>query len=110
MNVSSAGNVKLRPELLAQHQAYTKNQLKSKLDSPVFLVFHGGSGSTKEEITTAVKSGVVKMNIDTGSPFFLLCFFIFSYSWNVDNFKDTQWGYMLGFRVRDSSLSSFAAG
>jgi fructose/tagatose bisphosphate aldolase len=30
-----------------------------------FLVFHGGSGSTKEEITTAVKNGCVKMNIDT---------------------------------------------
>lgn len=31
-----------------------------------FLVFHGGSGSTKEEIKTAVESGVVKMNVDTG--------------------------------------------
>jgi fructose-bisphosphate aldolase class II len=29
-------------------------------------VFHGGSGSTKEEIKTAVTSGVVKMNVDTG--------------------------------------------
>jgi fructose/tagatose bisphosphate aldolase len=32
-----------------------------------FLVFHGGSGSTKEEIQTAVNHGVVKMNVDTGS-------------------------------------------
>ena len=31
-----------------------------------FLVFHGGSGSTKEEIKTAVQNGVVKMNVDTG--------------------------------------------
>ncbi len=31
-----------------------------------FLVFHGGSGSSKEEIKTAVTSGVVKMNVDTG--------------------------------------------
>lgn len=31
-----------------------------------FLVFHGGSGSTKEEIQTAVDHGVVKMNVDTG--------------------------------------------
>lgn len=32
-----------------------------------FLVFHGGSGSTKEEIKTAVQNGVVKMNVDTGT-------------------------------------------
>ena len=31
-----------------------------------YLVFHGGSGSTKEEIQTAVHNGVVKMNVDTG--------------------------------------------
>jgi fructose/tagatose bisphosphate aldolase len=31
-----------------------------------FLVFHGGSGSTREEIQTAVNNGVVKMNVDTG--------------------------------------------
>lgn len=34
-----------------------------------FLVFHGGSGSTKEEIKTAVDNGVVKMNVDTGQCF-----------------------------------------
>lgn len=59
----TAGNVKLRPELLEKHQAYVKEQLKSDNDRPVFLVFHGGSGSTKSEITTAVKAGVVKMNV-----------------------------------------------
>jgi fructose/tagatose bisphosphate aldolase len=31
-----------------------------------FLVFHGGSGSTRDEIQTAVNNGVVKMNVDTG--------------------------------------------
>jgi fructose/tagatose bisphosphate aldolase len=36
-----------------------------------FLVFHGGSGSTKEEIQTAVNNGVVKMNVDTGSSRFI---------------------------------------
>ena len=40
-----------------------------------FLVFHGGSGSTKEEIQTAVNNGVVKMNVDTG-----LCYLTNSYS------------------------------
>ena len=59
----AAGNVKLRPELLEKHQAYTKEQLKSENNKPVFLVFHGGSGSTKDEITQAVKAGVVKMNV-----------------------------------------------
>jgi len=39
--------------------------------SPSFLVFHGGSGSTKEEIQTAVNNGVVKMNVDTGSSRFI---------------------------------------
>lgn len=39
-----------------------------------FLVFHGGSGSTEEEIRTAVNYGVVKMNVDTG-----LCYFTNSY-------------------------------
>lgn len=34
---------------------------------PSYLVFHGGSGSTKEEIKTAVGNGVVKMNVDTGA-------------------------------------------
>ena len=44
-----------------------------------FLVFHGGSGSTKEEITTAVQNGVVKMNVDTG-----LSFHLFIVDRNVD--------------------------
>jgi fructose/tagatose bisphosphate aldolase len=38
-----------------------------------FLVFHGGSGSTKEEIQTAVNNGVVKMNVDTGLYCFIDC-------------------------------------
>ena len=38
-------------------------------DRPVFLVFHGGSGSTKDEIKTAVSNGVVKMNIDTDTQY-----------------------------------------
>ncbi|KAG2355812.1 hypothetical protein BDR07DRAFT_1425081 [Suillus spraguei] len=38
-------------------------------DKPLYLVFHGGSGSTKEEIRTAVENGVVKMNVDTDTQF-----------------------------------------
>jgi fructose/tagatose bisphosphate aldolase len=37
-----------------------------KDSSHSYLVFHGGSGSTKDEIKTAVNNGVVKMNVDTG--------------------------------------------
>ncbi len=40
-----------------------------------FLVFHGGSGSSKEEIQTAVNNGAVKMNVDTG-----LCYLANNYS------------------------------
>jgi len=39
--VYKPGNVKLHPELLAKHQAYTKEQIKAKEDNPLFLVFHG---------------------------------------------------------------------
>lgn len=63
--VYKPGNVKLHPELLAKHQAYTKEQIKATEDKPLFLVFHGGSGSTQQEFETAIKSGVVKVNLDT---------------------------------------------
>ena len=70
-------NVRLHPELLGKHQAYTREQLKCKDDKPLylsfvqykliasFLVFHGGSGSTKEEYDKAISFGVVKVNLDT---------------------------------------------
>jgi len=57
--------VKLHPELLGKHQAYVKEQIKGKEDKPVFLVFHGGSGSSKEEFKKAISYGVVKVNLDT---------------------------------------------
>merc|ERR1712110_194742 len=62
--VYKAGNVVLSPHLLADHQAYIKKQLGCDNSKPAFLVMHGGSGSTKEEIQAAVKNGVFKMNID----------------------------------------------
>ncbi|KND01389.1 fructose-bisphosphate aldolase, class II [Spizellomyces punctatus DAOM BR117] len=74
--VYKPGNVKLHPELLGKHQAFVKEKLGAKNDKPVFFVFHGGSGSTAQEIKTAVGNGVVKMNIDT----------------------DTQWAYWDGLR------------
>ncbi|KAF8574171.1 hypothetical protein K439DRAFT_1628132 [Ramaria rubella] len=67
--VYKPGNVKLRPELLGKHQAHVAEKLGKKGEKPLFLVFHGGSGSTKEEIRTAVENGVVKMNVDTDTQF-----------------------------------------
>merc|ERR1719233_2368133 len=79
--VYKPGNVVLRPELLHEFQEYARKKIstKSGVDvepNPLFLVFHGGSGSEKDHIDTAVKAGVVKMNVDT----------------------DTQWAYWVGVR------------
>lgn len=67
--VYKPGNVKLQPELLGKHQEYTCAKLGGSPAQPLYLVFHGGSGSTKEEIRTAVNHGVVKMNVDTDTQF-----------------------------------------
>jgi fructose-bisphosphate aldolase class II len=69
--VYKPGNVKLRPELLEKHQAHVTQKIGSQNTNtkPLFLVFHGGSGSTEEEITNAVSYGVVKMNVDTDTQF-----------------------------------------
>ncbi|KAJ5888001.1 Fructose-bisphosphate aldolase [Penicillium taxi] len=67
--VYKPGNVKLHPELLSKHQAYVKEQTKADSDKPVFFVFHGGSGSSKEEYKEAITYGVVKVNVDTDMQF-----------------------------------------
>ena len=59
--VYKPGNVKLHPELLKKHQAFVKEKESTKDDKPVFLVFHGGSGSSKEEFKEAISNGVVKV-------------------------------------------------
>jgi len=61
--VYKPGNVKLRPEVLKDIQTVVGE--KYGKDEPFDLVFHGGSGSTLEEIREAVDYGVVKMNVDT---------------------------------------------
>ena len=66
--VYKPGNVKLKPELLKEIQ----DGLQAKYATgafPLDLVFHGGSGSTDEEIAEAVRNGVVKMNIDTDTQY-----------------------------------------
>jgi fructose-bisphosphate aldolase, class II len=61
------GNVSLRPELLGELQDAVAQRFGGgrRFD----FVFHGGSGSTPEEIRTAVRNGVVKMNVDTDLQF-----------------------------------------
>ncbi len=66
--VYKPGNVKLRPELLHDIQVGLANRYNTG-DKPLDLVFHGGSGSTDEEIAIAVANGVVKMNIDTDTQY-----------------------------------------
>ena len=66
--VYKPGNVKLRPELLGEIQDGIAQRFGTG-PKPLDLVFHGGSGSSPEEIRTAVGNGVVKMNIDTDTQY-----------------------------------------
>ncbi|OBW65005.1 MAG: Monooxygenase [Aureobasidium pullulans] len=63
--VYKPGNVKLQPQLLSKHQKYVQEKTGSKDEKPVFLVFHGGSGSSVEEFQEAISYGVCKVNLDT---------------------------------------------
>ncbi|HSN42938.1 MAG TPA: class II fructose-bisphosphate aldolase [Propionibacteriaceae bacterium] len=65
--VYKPGAVKLRPEVLKEIQEAVA--AKYGKASPFDLVFHGGSGSTAQEISDAVDYGVVKMNIDTDTQY-----------------------------------------
>jgi len=62
--VYKPGNVMLTPVILKNSQEYIKKRYHTG-DMPVNFVFHGGSGSSREEIREAISYGVVKMNIDT---------------------------------------------
>jgi fructose-bisphosphate aldolase class II len=62
--VYSPGNVKLQPKILLNSQKFVQEKFKTE-EKPLYFVFHGGSGSSKEEITEAIEYGVIKMNIDT---------------------------------------------
>ena len=68
--VYKPGNVKLRPEILKTAQAAAAKELGLEEGArPFDLVFHGGSGSSEQEISDAVDYGVVKMNIDTDTQY-----------------------------------------
>jgi len=65
--VYKPGHVKLRPPILEDIQRAVGDKVGK--DKPFDLVFHGGSGSTLEEIREAITYGVVKMNIDTDTQY-----------------------------------------
>ncbi len=71
--VYKPGNVHLQPKILLNSQDYIQKKYNTE-KNPVNFVFHGGSGSSQEEIREAINYGVIKMNIDT----------------------DTQWAYWSG--------------
>ena len=73
--VYKPGNVVLTPKILDNSQKFIQEKYNTD-EKPVDFVFHGGSGSTKEEIEEAISYGVIKMNIDT----------------------DTQWAFWDGVR------------
>ncbi|MEP2023903.1 MAG: class II fructose-bisphosphate aldolase [Reichenbachiella sp.] len=62
--VYKPGNVKLTPKILKNSQDHIQEKYGTG-HNPVNFVFHGGSGSTREEIREAISYGAIKMNIDT---------------------------------------------
>ena len=66
--VYKRGNVKLRPDILKNSQLLVQERFQTA-ENPLDLVFHGGSGSEKEQITETLDYGVFKMNIDTDTQF-----------------------------------------
>ncbi|HLP05634.1 MAG TPA: class II fructose-bisphosphate aldolase [Paludibacter sp.] len=86
--VYKPGNVKLTPVILKNSQMYIKEKDALAEERPVNFVFHGGSGSTHEEIREAISYGVVKMNIDT----------------------DTQWAYWNGVREFEGANRDYLQG
>jgi fructose-bisphosphate aldolase, class II len=63
--VYKPGNVKLSPIILHNSQVYAKEKFGLSAEKPINFVFHGGSGSSREEIREAISYGAIKMNIDT---------------------------------------------
>merc|ERR1712136_405695 len=84
--VYKSGNVKLQPQLLANFQKFVSEKVGQ--ENPLFFVFHGGSGSEKHDIATALGAGVVKMNVDTDTQW--------AYWEGVKNFYQAKEGYLQG--------------
>jgi len=86
--VYAPGNVELKPEILHNTQKYIQEKLGTDEEKPMNFVFHGGSGSSPEDIQYAIEAGVIKMNIDT----------------------DTQWAYWDGIRQYESKYHNYLQG
>lgn len=89
--VYKPGNVKLTPKILLNSQKEVKAQRKTDSDKPLWFVFHGGSGSTQEEIREAVSYGVIKMNIDTDTQW-AFCQPVKQYMDDKDAYLQSQLG------------------
>jgi fructose-bisphosphate aldolase class II len=63
--VYKPGNVELRPIILKNSQNHIREKFNLDSPTPINFVFHGGSGSSREEIREAIEYGAIKMNIDT---------------------------------------------
>ena len=74
--VYKPGNVVLTPKILDRSQKYIEEKFNT-ISKPINFVFHGGSGSSKAEITEAISYGAIKMNLDT----------------------DLQWGFTTGIEI-----------
>jgi len=85
--VYKPGNVKLQPVILKNSQQYIQKKFNT-VDKPVDFVFHGGSGSSREEIREAITYGVIKMNIDTDTQW--------AYWDGVKNYYKKNEGYLQG--------------
>ena len=85
--VYKPGNVKLTPKILKNSQEYIQEKFGTG-KNPVNFVFHGGSGSSREEIREAIEYGAIKMNIDT----------------------DTQWAFWDGIRAFYASKEGYLQG
>ena len=85
--VYKPGNVKLTPKILKNSQEYIIEKFGTG-EKPVDFVFHGGSGSSRDEIREAISYGVIKMNIDT----------------------DTQWAFWDGIRAYDAKFHDYLQG
>ncbi len=62
--VYKPGNVELKPIILKNSQEHVQQKFNTEAN-PINFVFHGGSGSSREEIREAIEYGAIKMNIDT---------------------------------------------
>lgn len=83
--VYKPGNVKLEPKILDKSQKFIEEKFKTA-PKPVNFVFHGGSGSSREEIREAISYGVIKMNIDTDTQW--------AFWEGVKNFYQKNEGYL----------------